>query len=231
MIDWNTIDTVLLDMDGTLLDLHFDNQFWQHFLPARYAEHHQIEPQEAIDELYRRFDSKRDTIEWYCTDYWSEQLGMDIPALKKQLQHLIAQRPHVADFLTRLGGQSIQRILITNAHRHSLDLKMTVTGIDAHLDQLISSHDYGIPKEHEAFWSQLHRDLGYDPARTLFIDDTETMLLAAQNHGIKHLLCISQPDSSKAPRDDLSFPAINSFNDLLPGTSNANLGSSNSGKP
>ena len=27
MIDWTSIDTVLLDMDGTLLDLHYDNAF------------------------------------------------------------------------------------------------------------------------------------------------------------------------------------------------------------
>ena len=25
---WRDIDTVLLDMDGTLLDLHYDNHFW-----------------------------------------------------------------------------------------------------------------------------------------------------------------------------------------------------------
>ena len=27
-IDWTQLDTILLDMDGTLLDLEFDNHFW-----------------------------------------------------------------------------------------------------------------------------------------------------------------------------------------------------------
>jgi GMP/IMP 5'-nucleotidase len=216
MIDWNAIDTVLLDMDGTLLDLHFDNQFWQHYLPARYAEHHQIDPDKAMDELYRRFDAKRNSIEWYCTDYWSEALALDIPALKKELQHLIAERPQVTDFLSHLGALATNRVLITNAHRHSLDIKLQVTGIGALLDEIISAHDYGAPKEHEEFWHQLRQQVDFDPARTLFIDDTETMLTAARNYGIQYLLCISQPDSTKAPRSDLTFPAINSFGDLLP---------------
>ncbi len=36
MIDWDNIDTVLLDMDGTLLDLGFDNWFWQPHVPEQY---------------------------------------------------------------------------------------------------------------------------------------------------------------------------------------------------
>ena len=28
LVPWDTIDTVLLDMDGTLLDLNYDNQFF-----------------------------------------------------------------------------------------------------------------------------------------------------------------------------------------------------------
>ncbi|MCP4043692.1 MAG: haloacid dehalogenase, partial [Gammaproteobacteria bacterium] len=35
VINWNSIHTVLLDMDGTLLDLHFDNQFWLEHVPLR----------------------------------------------------------------------------------------------------------------------------------------------------------------------------------------------------
>ena len=41
-LPWSDIDTVLLDMDGTLLDLHFDNHFWLEHLPQRYAELHGV---------------------------------------------------------------------------------------------------------------------------------------------------------------------------------------------
>jgi putative hydrolase of the HAD superfamily len=216
MLDWNAIDTVLLDMDGTLLDLHFDNFFWQHHLPARYAELHKIEPEAALNKLYKRFEEKRSSIEWYCTDFWSAELDLDIPALKKEVQHLIAERPHVRQFLSALGKTHRQRILITNAHRDSLNLKLDITGIDDLLDTLISSHDYNVPKELPVFWESLSEQIHFDPKRTLFIDDTEDMLRAAENFGIAHLLCISQPDSKTIARTDLKYPAIEHFSDLLP---------------
>lgn len=216
MIDWNAIDTVLLDMDGTLLDLNFDNFFWQHHLPARYAEQHDMAPEQALNLLYQLFEEKRSSIEWYCTDFWSKKLALDIPALKKEVQHLIAERPHVRQFLSALGESKRQRILITNAHRDSLNLKLEVTGIDDLLDTLISSHDFQVPKESSDFWVRLQDHIHFDPKRTLFIDDTEDMLHAAKTFGIRHLLCIKQPDSKQSARDDLTFPAINHFSDLLP---------------
>ena len=49
MINWHDIDTVLLDLDGTLLDLHFDNYFWCQHLPLCYARRHGIAlPEDAI---------------------------------------------------------------------------------------------------------------------------------------------------------------------------------------
>ena len=33
--DWSCIEVVCLDMDGTVLDLHFDNLFWLEVLPRR----------------------------------------------------------------------------------------------------------------------------------------------------------------------------------------------------
>lgn len=38
MLAWQEIDTVLLDMDGTLIDLHFDNYFWQRLVPERWGQ-------------------------------------------------------------------------------------------------------------------------------------------------------------------------------------------------
>ena len=218
MVNWNKIDTVLLDMDGTLLDLHFDNYFWQHFLPARYAECHNIEPDDAIDQLYQKFEARRNSIEWYCTDYWSTELAMDIPALKKEIRHLISVRPQAKEFLIQLGKQSTERILITNAHRHSLEIKMRASGIDVHLDVIVSSHDYGDPKEHQGFWHHLQQQFPFNPSRTLFIDDTESMLVSARDFGISQLLCISQPDSTKAPRKNLEFPSLVNLLDILPGS-------------
>ena len=37
MLNWSKIDTVLLDMDGTLLDLHYDSHFWLNVIPQQHA--------------------------------------------------------------------------------------------------------------------------------------------------------------------------------------------------
>ncbi len=220
MIDWSAIDTVLLDMDGTLLDLHFDNYFWLTHLPERFAEHHGIQPDEATRQLHQRFNEKRGTLDWYCLDYWSQQLAMDIRSMKKEIRHLIRERPHALAFLQWLGNAGIQRVLITNAHPDSLSLKLSVTGIEPLLDIIISSHDYRSPKEAPLFWQKLQQQVPFDKTRTLFIDDSEAVLNAAHKFGIEHLYSIAQPDSQQDHCPNSAFPVIHHFDDTLPSTSN-----------
>ncbi len=199
-INWPAIDTVLLDMDGTLLDLHFDNYFWLEHLPMRYAEHHQIDEQQAREQLHQQIKAYEGTLQWYCLDHWSELVQMDITALKREISHKIKQRPHTQRFLAFLKSQRKKVILVTNAHRSGLQIKLDVTAIDQWLDLVVSSHDYQLPKESPLFWQQLHNAERFDPARTLFIDDTPRIVGKAGEFGIKHLVCITHPDSQKAPR-------------------------------
>jgi putative hydrolase of the HAD superfamily len=216
MIDWRAIDTVLLDMDGTLLDLHFDNYFWITYLPRRYAEHHGLCPNQASADLHKIFHEKRGTLEWYCLDYWSRQLAVDIRALKEEIQHLIRERPHAISFLQQLKRAGKKRYLITNAHRKSLELKLSLTGIGAELDALISSHDFGYPKESPEFWQKLTETTGFDPSRTLFIDDSLSVLKAAERFGIAYLCAIRQPDSQAQLMDTAHFTAIHHFDEIFP---------------
>lgn len=215
-IDWNNIDTVLLDMDGTLLDLHFDNFFWLTHLPKRYAEHHNICPNKATIELHKRFNEKRGTLDWYCLEYWSKELSLNIRQLKEEIDHLIKERPFVQEFLQQLGAQGKQRVLVTNAHPHSLELKLSATGINTLLDHIYTSHQFGQPKESQKFWHALANQQLFDPARTLFIDDSIDVLRSAQQYGIGHLLGINQPDSQQVPKMLDNFPAITHFDEILP---------------
>lgn len=216
MIDWSAIDTVLLDMDGTLLDLHFDNYFWASYLPGRYAEHHGLCPEQSSRDLLAHMNEIRGTLEWYCLDYWSGHLDIDIRALKQEIHHLIGERPHALDFLQRLGAAGKERVLITNAHPDSLNLKLSLTGIGDHLDVIISSHQYQAPKESPHFWTQLRRETGVQPDKALFIDDSEPVLEAASRFGIGHLLCVLHPDSRQPPRHGSAFDAIHHFDEIFP---------------
>ena len=212
---WSDIDTVLLDMDGTLLDLHFDNYFWQTHLPQRYADIHGLELTEAAAKLELQVKQHEGKLQWYCLEFWSQALDVNIRLLKEEIMHKIALRPHVKEFLNALRSAGKRIVLITNAHPQSLDLKLQVTQLDHWLDVVISSHEFKTPKEEQEFWRQLQQRETFDPARTLFIDDTLRILDSARDYGIQHVLAIHQPDSQKA-RTVEGYPAIHHFDEILP---------------
>ncbi|GGK84398.1 GMP/IMP nucleotidase [Amphritea balenae] len=214
-MDWQNIDTVLLDMDGTLLDLHFDTFFWLEHLPVRYAELHSIDQTQAQQWLHQRIRQEQGTLNWYCLDYWSRELDVDIAKLKHEIKERIAFRPHVHDFLAHLESENIRRVIVTNAHRDSLSLKLEETGLDKLVDAIICSHDYKLPKEEQGFWHKLQEDEPFDPQRTLLVDDSLAVLASARQYGIAYLLSIIQPDSQQAKRQIDDFQAIQHFNEII----------------
>ncbi|MEP6390021.1 MAG: GMP/IMP nucleotidase [Halioglobus sp.] len=216
MIEWKNIDTVLLDMDGTLLDLQYDNYFWLEHLPAAYALEKGIDPDEARDHLHSRFHAGKGTLDWYSLDYWSQQLNMDIPALKRELKHMIKIRPYALEFLQRLHAGDRDVVMVTNAHQKTLAIKMEQVDITEWFDRVVVSHDLDSPKEQQAFWHRLQDLHPFDPGRTLLIDDTESVLESAFEYGIKHLLTLLQPDSSHQKRVDTRFPGIHHFDEIMP---------------
>ncbi|MNO61987.1 GMP/IMP nucleotidase YrfG [compost metagenome] len=212
---WAEIDTVLLDMDGTLLDLHFDNHFWLEHLPRRYAEHHGISRELADSELQPLFRDHAGQLNWYCLDFWSRELNLSIRELKREVAHLIALRPDADIFLAALRLQGKRAVLITNAHRDSLSLKLERVELAPWFDRLISSHDYGYPKEDQQFWQALQDDIGFDPARSLFIDDSLPILRSARQFGVAHLLAVREPDSRKGPKNTDEFAALDDYRALI----------------
>ena len=215
MIDWQSIDTVMLDMDGTLLDLHFDNYFWLHHLPARYSEIHGMDFETARQSLTARIDERTGSLQWYCLDFWADMLDLDIRALKEEMQHKISVRPHVELFLDRLRDHDKRIMLVTNAHPESISLKFDVTRIDERLDLVYSSHEFKHPKEAQEFWHALAEREPFDKTRTLFVDDTLRVLDSARRYGIGHLLAIHQPDS-RIERRVNGYPAIEHFDEIMP---------------
>lgn len=215
-LPWPAIDTVLLDMDGTLLDLHFDNHFWLEHLPQRYAELHGISRQQADAELLPLFHQHAGQLNWYCTDFWSRELNLSVRELKREVAHLIALRPDADTFLAAIRAAGKRVALITNAHRDSLSLKLERIELAPYFDRLISSHDYGFPKEDQQFWHALHADWPFDPTRTLFIDDSLPILRSARTFGIAHLLAVRQPDSRQPAKDSQEFSAVADYRTLLP---------------
>lgn len=195
MLNWGKINFVILDMDGTLLDLHFDNYFWHIHIPTKYAKAHNITLQAAQEYLHIETSKVAGKIQWYCLDYWTDKLDLPIVELKKEIQHKIALRPDTLPFLDALKQAGKKVVLVTNAHPDSLSLKVERTELDQHIDLLISTHQYGATKESQILWRKLQADLKFNNDTTLFVDDSLTILDSAKKFGIKHLLAIANPDS------------------------------------
>ena len=212
---WERVELVLLDMDGTLLDLQFDNDFWLERVPERFAHKHGLTLAEAKALLAPRFAARQGTLDWYCTDFWSRELALDIAGLKREMRERVRFLPGAREFLRELRRRGLRTVLVTNAHRDSLSIKAEQTGLLDLLDRAISSHDYGAPKEHPQFWNRLHAELGYAPERVLFVDDGLTVLRAARQHGIGQIFAVTHPDSTQDARVIEEFPAVARVGDLL----------------
>lgn len=215
-LDWNTIDTVLLDMDGTLLDRHFDDHFWLEHVPKRWATKNGSSLEYARTHLYALFKSQENTLNWTDLDYWSDRLKLDIPRLKQEVDHLIAVHPFVVEFLLFLNHQGKKTWLVTNAHSKTLNLKMKKTRLGHYFTGIISAHDVGLSKEDDRFWEQLQQHITYDPHRTLLGEDSETNLGTAQRFGIEYLIYVSRFSSAIPPQPSAHYASIDYFNRLIP---------------
>ena len=212
---WDKIDTILLDMDGTLLDKHFDDYFWEHYVPEIFAGKNDLTPLEARKELLARYKSIEGTLAWTDLDYWSEKLDLDIPALKLKINHLIQVHPFVVDFLQYCANLEKKVHLVTNAHSKTLDIKMRRTDIGSYFDRIICSQDIGLPKEDPEFWERLESLLGFDKQRTLLADDNENVLQAAQTYGMGVLIFVARPSSRAEILYSEKFPSIVYFKELI----------------
>lgn len=216
ILDWRSIDSVFLDMDGTLLDRHFDDHFWLEHVPKTYARKNGIPLKEASEYLYKLFNSQENTLNWTDLDYWSDRLKLDIPLLKREVDHLIAVHPFVVEFLVFLRQQGKNIHLVTNAHSKTLELKMRKTRLGPYFTGIISAHDLGLPKEDSNFWGKLQQVVEYDPAKTLLGEDSETNLGTAAAYGIAYLIYVSRFSSTVHPVPSARFTSIHYFSELIP---------------
>ncbi len=212
---WDAIDTVMLDMDGTLLDKHFDDYFWEVYVPEHYSLAHDISIEEAKEELLQRYQQVESTLAWADLEHWSHELGLDLPELKLRVNHLIGIHPYVIEFLEFCLKAKKKLYLITNAHSKTLSIKLNKTAIGSWFDRVICAEEIGFAKEEEQFWQELEKTLEFDPARSLLADDTEKVLNTAARYGIGFLIYVARSSSRQSVRYSKKYPSIDYFKELI----------------
>lgn len=202
-------------MDGTLLDLAYDNYMWLEHIPAEYARRHSMDEEAARKDLLEKFRRMEGRLEWYCLDHWSEVLDLDVKALHRRENGRIRYLPGAREFLETVMAHEVRLLLATNSHADTLEIKTEVTGITEFFDAVYTSHAVGHAKEDKPYWQAVHAAEDFDPDRTMFIDDNVSVLESARNFGIRMLLNISRPDTRHPPRGERGFPTIQGVAELL----------------
>ncbi|RZO85138.1 MAG: GMP/IMP nucleotidase [Oceanococcus sp.] len=214
-LDWGRIDTVLLDMDGTVLDLAFDNYFWLTHLPAAWGKPRGLAPDQAMQALMPHFIGLRGSLLWYCLDHWSELLEIDIVALKQECRDMIRFLPGAQDFLQQVRASGRRLLLVTNAHPDALALKQSQCPIHEYFEGLHSTHSWGRPKEDASFWTDFAQDCDVDLSRSLFVDDSEAVLRGAVAGGVSQVCGILAPDTSTPARQPFGdWPHVHGLGDI-----------------
>ena len=214
-MNWNAIETVLLDMDGTLLDKAFDDHFYLEALPAHYAAANRLPVEAARERLVALYRAVEGELDWTDVDYWTRTLDLDVSALKDSLRHRIIPHPDGLVFLAFLRERKIPVHLVTNAHPKTVAIKMSQTGLTTHLDRIISAFDVGCLKSRVDYWVKSEAILGFDPSTTLFVDDDEAALISADTHGIRHLYHRSKSSSALPPQASAKYRSIETFHVLM----------------
>ena len=213
--DLHNCDTLLLDMDGTLLDLGYDNHIWWNVVPEAFATKHDVPLAEARADLLAKMRELQGTLDWYCLDFWSSEFNLDIAGLHRDLDHRIGYLPGAEQFLTDVAASDRRVLLVTNSHHTTLDIKHAVTGVKRFFDGIFTSFDIGYPKEEQPFWQELQRRVDFDSDSTVFVDDNLEVLTSARKYGLRHVVAIEEPDTSRPARTVDGFPSIGGVADLF----------------
>jgi putative hydrolase of the HAD superfamily len=213
--DWPAIDTVLLDLDGTLLDQAYDNHIWRDLIPQQFAVRRGLEIGAAYAEIERLFAGRSGTLEWYDIEFWNRTLGVDVGALHREVRAHVAWLPGAREFLARVREMGKRLVLLTNSHPVALEVKHEQTGVLDLLDAAASSQEFGAPKEQQGFWTAARARFGFDPARSLFADDNPKMLDAAREAGVRWIYGVRHWDSKGLRRQHAEHAAVDGVFDLL----------------
>ena len=209
----NKVTTYIFDMDGTILDLHFDRQVWNLRLPEKISQELSISLKSASALIKDMLSPQKNTLNWYSLEFWNKEFSINMSEIEDEMAHLIKPRCGAIECLRDMQHKG-RMILASNADPKSMSRKLSLTGIGHYFNTIISAHEIGFCKEELGFWEKLQTQLNFFPENTILIDDNLTVLKTAKNFGIAHLYGIRYPSSQGASITSSEFQLLNNFNEL-----------------
>lgn len=213
--DWTGVDDVLLDMDGTLLDRDFDNFFFEEELPRRYAALHRMDETTAREKLFALYRAVEGELAWTDLHYWTRTLGIDVVALTQELSGRIGYLPGAEAFLQEVRVKRKRVTVLTNAHAEGVAIKNKKTGIDKQVDRIVNAFEVGCLKMRSDYWPACRTLVGFDPSRSLYIDDDEACLAAAQAFGIRHIYQSARSSTKLPPHPSDRYTPLENLQALI----------------
>ncbi|MBE2898754.1 GMP/IMP nucleotidase [Pasteurellaceae bacterium 20609_3] len=214
-LNWAAIDTVIFDLDGTLIDLALDYEFWKTIVPQAYSATHAVADAAAEQLLSAHYARIEHSMQWYDVDYWADTLQLPIREMLHTHVQNIKVRSNTQKLLTALKRAGKQLMLLTDSHPYSLQEKLAQCDLAPFFDIMVSSHEFQHPKMTDALWRELIATYGIIPDRTLLIDDMQPVLDCARANGIGHTLAIRTPNSLAGEKHFDGHESISDFAQLL----------------
>ena len=207
------IDCMLVDMDGVILDNTYDNNFWQNQIPGVISKNKNISFEDAKRLAVQIFNYKKNTKDWYDVDYWSNMLNVDIEAEKRS--SISFDRIQLYEGVTKTLNKlkdNFRLILITNAHRKTLNIKLEKYDLNPYFEKMICAHELHYVKENIQLWYMLKSRFKLDYTKTLLIEDTINNIKVGLSAGISQAVYLGD----EIYEDSKKILKLSSINDIFP---------------
>ncbi len=213
--DWDKIDTVLLDMDGTLIDKRHEDDFWGEDVPKAYAKKKGISLETAKQIAYKKYHAIEGTYDWSDVGHWEKEFGVKLWGIKKESVMKMRLHPHTLRFLKFLKKNKKKVYLVTASMPRDLKMKLKHLKMTEYFDKIYTQFDINETKTTKQFWIKLQKVNGYDNDRTLLAEDTEAVTNAAKLAGIRWFIYKSLYSSKKPPVTPKGFFCVRHFDEVI----------------